>query len=258
MPYRNFVFATIGLLTLPAALHAADTKEKSAVSSVKCRVFALNQSPESEVYIKTGGKYQRILISKDYVSPSFRTDAKDGIVFYRKVVVSDPKAAGTKEKESFEPCFSCAPDGSASRQLVFIMPNGKNSWSAVAKSDVDTAFPSGARLVFNLSAVPVAFNFGGTKLLVNPKQSALLNEAKSAPEGVAPVQLVRKAPSGEWVPFLNSVWRQTPDERAILLIYPVAGTEHVSLTCIPDRIEPKDAEENSPPGSNPAQAGRTR
>ena len=231
---------TAALAAAPTALYSAASDQAHA-ATVRCRVFAVGKAPAGEVYVKNNGKYQKIEISTDYVTPSFRADAKEGIVFYRKVPPTDPK--DKKAKETYAPFANCAPDGSATRQLVFITPGAKDTWVGIAKSDVDSTFPAGSRLVFNLSGSNIGFDFGGTTLQLKPKQSGLLRAAKSAPDGIAPVKMMRQSGAGAWTPFLSSVWRQSMDERNILLIYPVAGSEEVGVSTIQDTVEAKDEEE---------------
>jgi hypothetical protein len=222
---RNRFLMTAAFIAAPLALSAADS-DKAHAATVRCRVFAVGKAPAGEVFVKNKGKYQKIEISTDYVTPSFRADAKEGIVFFRKRPPADSKDKSSKE--TYEPFATCAPDGSSGRQLVFLTPGSKDTWVGIAKSDVETAFPPGARLVFNLSSSTIGFDFGGTTLQLKPKQS---------------VKMSRQTNSGAWSLFMSSVWRQSTDERNILLIYPVAGSEDVALSCIQDVVEAKDDEE---------------
>lgn len=238
------IHSRFALLAIFAGIPVLIAAEPAAVATVRCRVFAIGKAPEGEVFVKSGGKYTPIRISTDYITPSFRTDAKQGIVFFRKHAVADPK--DKEAKDSYEPFASCHPDGNATRQLVFILPGATAStWEARAKSDSDSAFPPGTRLVINLSDVPLGIDFGGTQLSVKPKGSGLLGAAKSAPDGMAPVKISRRAATGEWVTFSSNIWRQCGENRKILMVYPVPGSESLAISSIQDTVEAPDAVEKT-------------
>ena len=240
---------SIRLPLVVAALIAAPfvhAEEKAKTATLRCRVFAIGSAPAGDVYVKAGGKFRKIDVSTDFISASVRIEAtKEGVVFFKKQPSADAK--GKDEKDSYTPIAFCQPDGSATRQLIFFFPGASpNTWVVRAKSDVDTAFPPGSRLVFNISDSTVGMDFGGTKLTVPPRGAGLLQAPKSAPDGMAPVKIGRQSKAGAWTPFISSVWRQSTDERNILLIYPVAGSEDLALSCIQDTVEPPDAEEKAP------------
>lgn len=213
--------------------------EKDSGSTLRCRAFAVGKAPTEPFYVKVSGRYQPLVLSSDYICDSFRTETKDGIVFYRKLPES--KTADGKKTEPYAPFASCKPDGKG-RQLVFFMPGPGDTWKASAKSDADGNFPEGTRLVFNLSEYPVAFDFGGTKLTVNPRQSGLLRPPGKSEADVAPVRIAQQKASGEWKLISNTAWLHQPKARKIVLIYPY-GPDKVSITMIQDTIEEKDAEE---------------
>jgi hypothetical protein len=228
--FRSLLLAS---LLAPAVLFAA--AEKPAAVTMRCRAFAVGKKPASDLYVKTGNRYEKLSLSTDYIGKSFRTESKDGLVFYRKV-------PATKEKpESYVTCATCAPDG-AGRQLIFFMPGEGEAMNLVAKSDAEGKFPPGTRLVLNISKHPVALDFGGTKLVVNPLQSGLLRAPVKSEQGVANVQIARQDKQGRWILFSSSSWLSDSVERKIVILYP-SGPDNVSLSAIQDAVEEPDDEE---------------
>lgn len=227
----------IPLLLAPAVLWSAD--EKTAGPTLRCRAFAVGKAPSEALYVKVAGRYEPMRLSADYIGKSFRTETKDGIVFYRKLPES--KSPDGKKTEPYAEFCSCKPDGKG-RQLVFFTPDTGNTWKAFAKSDSDGNFSAGTRLVFNLSRHVVAFDFGGTKLAVKPHQSALLLPPAKSEQGVAPVRIAKQGADGNWMPVSNTAWLHQANARKIVLIYP-HGEEKISITSIQDTIEAKDDEE---------------
>lgn len=239
LPYRALVTS---MFVAPAVLAA--TADKPAVATVRCRVLAIGKAPAGEIYVKTGGKYAPLAISTDFIGKSFRTETKNGITFYRKRPEAELKKPGAEKKEPYVAFASCKPDGAAARQLVFFSPAPGEGWSVVAKSDLEGRFPLGTRLVFNLSTHAVNFDFGGTRLLVNPRQSGLLLPPAKSDQSVAPIMISRQDSGGKWIPFCSSTWLHDPAGRKIVLLSPY-GPDKVSLTSIQDRPEEKDAEEKA-------------
>ena len=227
---RRLIFTL--LLLAPAALFANAEK---AETTARCRAFAVGMNPPGELYVKTGAHYEKLAVSTDFIGKSFRTETKDGIVFYRKI------SSIKEKKESYVPCANCAPDG-AGRQLIFFIPREGGSLNVIAKSDNEGKFPPGARLILNISSNPVALDFGGTKLTVDPNKMGLLGAPAKHRDGVANIRIARQDNQGRWILFSSSSWLSDSLERKIVLIYP-SGPDNVALTSIPDTPEEKDAEE---------------
>ena len=88
----------VPFLLLPAILCAAEEK---ASDTLRCRVFAAGKAP-SGLHVKTAGRYEPLSISTDFVGKSFRTDAREGIVFYRKTPEAEGKAADHRSWEAMK------------------------------------------------------------------------------------------------------------------------------------------------------------
>lgn len=247
----NFRLASLAcLLAAPLALHAENTEHASG--NARFRILAIGRMPAFDVYVKTGGHYVRVDVPTDYIAKSFRTSAKQDIVFFKKRAGAKPEAADTKSKnsaakpedsdKSYEPIAVCKPDGNAARQLIFFFPGKKpDEWVTRAKSDIAGTFSPGTRLVMNLSDAKVRFDFGGTELMLNAMSSGLLLPAKtSTSEGMVPLKIFRLNASQNWTPFIATVWRQETKVRKVVLIYPAPAYDGLSIAVVKDTVEADD------------------
>lgn len=237
----NRLFTHLAAFTLGAAALVA--AEPAANRTLQCRMLLLNGHVTEPWYVLQGkNEYKRVHVSSDFLGAAVPVTVGDKLRVYRRLAVARKDADGRSVDYEVLAEF---PVVGARRQLI-LLAQSDGKWAGRAYPDEEQAFPNGSMLVFNFTKVPVAFDFGGTRLVLNPGEKGVLGAPKTVANDAAKIKAMRMTPQGP-VTFFDSSWPWLPTRRNIVFAYDDPRSDAIFIKGIDDVREPEVKEKTGKP-----------